>query len=171
MKKANPMLLLGIIFGLLGLVFAVLGVVFLSLNPELLPELFTAEVWLGDDTPDRLALPMVGLVFTVVGLAFVNAAVVLLLLNGRKQRLQEELERFGTRVQGIVTDIPVDRTYRVNGRSPLRIIAQAEHPYTRQTVTIKGPHVWETSLSVGDPVEVLFDPSDEKKSMVVMPEV
>ena len=40
-----------------------------------------------------------------------------------------------------------------------------------ETVKVKGPLVWETSLSEGDAVTVVFDPQDERQKMVLLPEV
>lgn len=168
MKKANPMFLVGLIFALFGLGFAVLGGVFVAVSHELLPRVFTPEVWMGD-TPDELALPMVGLVFTPIGLIFAVIGVILLLVGRRQGRLREELLRFGVREKGVVTDIRIDRSYRVNGRSPLRIMVEAKHPFTGETKTLRAPLVWDATLSMGDAVEVLFDPQDEKKYYVLLP--
>lgn len=168
MKKANPMFLVGLIFTLIGLVFAVLGGVFLTVSQEQLPQVFTPEVWL-EEAPDELALPMVGLVFAPIGLIFAVIGVILLLVGRRQGRLREELLRFGVREKGVVTDIRIDHTYRVNGRSPLRIMVEAKHPFTGETKTLRAPLVWDTTLSTGDQVEVLFDPQDEKKHHVLLP--
>lgn len=168
MKRVNAVWIVGVIFGLIGLVFTVMGAVFLAVSSDVLPAVLTAEVWVGE-TPDELALPVIGAVFALIGVVFVGIGVVLL-HTCRRQRLQrEELLRFGTRVTGTVADIGIDRSVRVNGRSPLRIMVQVQHPHTGMTQILRGPSVWETSLSVGDPMEVLFDPQDEKKYVVLLP--
>lgn len=170
MKKVDPARLVALIFLLIGAVFLTLGLVFVGVSSELLPQLADPAVWLTDDTPAELELPIVGVVFSVLGFCFALVPVFVLIFQGRERRLREELMRFGTRVQGVVTAIPVDRSYRVNGRSPLRIMAEAKNPYTGQIVKVKGPMVWETSLSEGDAITVIFDPQDERQKMVLLPE-
>lgn len=165
----HPLKILGIIFSCIGLGFAVLGGIFMAVSADVLPQVFTSAAW-GNDTPDELALPIVGVVFAALGLIFLLTGVVMLLLLRRQSNLREELERYGTRVQGMVSDIRIDRTYQVNGRSPLRIHVSAVHPVSGETVTVRSGPVWETALSTGDPADVLFDPMDEKKRIVVLPE-
>lgn len=168
MKRVQPLFLVGLIFALIGLVFAVMGGIFMAVSSDLLPQVFTAEVWLGE-TPDELALPIVGFVFAAIGGLFAIMGGVMLLITRRQRRLHEELLRFGTRVTGTVTDIRADHTVRVNGRSPLRLSVQAQHPYTGEMKELRGPLVWDTALSTGDAVEVLFDPQDEKRYAVELP--
>lgn len=165
----HPLKLLGIIFSCIGLIFTVLGGTFMVVCTDVLPQVFTAAAW-GSDTPDELALPIVGVVFAALGLIFLLTGGVMLLLLRRQVKLREELERYGARVTGTVADIHIDRTYRVNGRSPLRIHVAVVHPTTGETVTIRSGPVWETSLTIGDPVDVLFDPLHEKKRLVILPD-
>lgn len=167
--RMHPLKIIGVVFTCIGLLFAVLGGAFMAANAALMPRVFTAEVWLANETPDELALPICGLVFGVIGLVFLIIGVIMLLVLRRQHSLREELERYGTRVQGVVTDVRIDHTYRVNGRSPMRIIVTATHPSTGTQVTVRSGPVWETALSAGDAVDVLFDPMDEKKHIVLLP--
>jgi len=169
MKETNAYFIVGLVFALIGAIFTVIGVAFLLTNFELLPQLADSEVWMGE-TPDALALPVIGVVFTVMGAFFAVMGLVFLWVVRRQRLLREELERFGLRVQGQITDIRVDHSVRVNGRSPLRLMVTARHPTTGETKTLRGPSVWNTSLTTEDTVEVLFDPQDEKKYVVVLPE-
>lgn len=164
-STVQPQKLLGLIFGSIGLLFLVLGVIFVLVSTDKLPMLAEADVWVGE-TPDELALPMVGIVFAGIGLIFTVLGVGFLMAFLRRKRLKEELLTYGTRVTGTVSDICIDHAYRVNGRHPLRIMVQAQDPFTGETRTLRGPLVWETSLSTGDPAEVLFDPMDSKKYFV-----
>lgn len=168
-KRVDAEKLIGLIFGLMGLAFAVLGVVFMAVCSDRLPQVFTAEVWL-NDPPDELALPIVGVVFAAIGVFFAAMGGGFLLYARHKRLLREELERFGIRVPATVTEIRVDRSVRINGRSPLRIMVQAQHPFTGEMKTLRGPRVWQTTLTPGDAVEALFDPQDEKKYAVLLPE-
>ena len=167
-KRVDAEKLIGLIFGLIGVFFVVMGVVFMAVCSDRLPQVFTAEVWL-NDPPDELALPIVGVVFAAIGAFFAAMGGGFLLYARHRRLLREELLRFGTRVTGTVAEICIDRSVRVNGRSPLRIMVQVQHPFTGMTQVVRGPRVWQTSLSVGDQAEVLFDPQDEKKHVVLLP--
>ena len=168
MKQVNAYFIVGLVFALIGAIFAVIGVAFLLTNFDLLPQLADSEVWMGD-TPDALALPIIGVVFTALGALFVIMGLVFLWVVRRQRLLREELLRFGTRVTGTVSDIRIDRSVRVNGVSPLRLFVTAQHPYTGETMQLRGPSVWNTPLTTGDPIDVLFDPQDEKKYVVELP--
>lgn len=169
MHAVHPLKLLGVIFSSFGLLFAVLGVIFLTITPELLPQVFTADVWL-NEAPDELALPLCGVVFGAIGLLFLIVGAIMLLVLRRQRRLREELEQYGTRVTGMVSDVIVDRTYRVNGRHPLRVVVTARQPGTDAERTLRSGPVWETHLSPGDVVDVLFDPMNEKHYVILLPE-
>lgn len=166
-RTVQPQKLLGIIFGAIGLLFLAMGVIFVAVSADKLPMLADSEVWVGE-TPDELALPVVGIVFAGIGLIFTALGAGFLIALLRRKRLKEELLQYGTRVTGTVADIRVDRSYQVNGRHPLRIMVQAQSPFTGETRTLRGPLVWETSLSTGDPADVLFDPMNSKKYFVDM---
>lgn len=169
MQAVQPRKLLGWIFGGIGLLFLVLGVIFILVSWDFLPRVFSAEV-LAEEAPDELALPVVGVIFAAMGAVFAVLGGVFLLLTRRQRLLREELLRFGTRTTGKVTDVAIDRHYQINGRHPLRIMVQAMNPHTGELKTLRGPMVWTTTLSAGDAVDVLFDPQDEKKYIVELPE-
>lgn len=169
MKRIDPIMIVGAVFAGLGALFTGLGVTFTVLGWADMPRLFSGEIAAAGGVPDELAFPFIGLTFAAMGLVFLLCGVGML-RSLRKQRLmREELLRFGTRVTGTVAEIYIDRSVRVNGRSPLRIMVQVQHPFTGMTQVVRGPRVWQTSLSVGDPAEVLFDPQDEKKHVVLLP--
>lgn len=163
----HPLKLIGLIFSGIGLLFTVLGGTFLACSSDLLPQVFTAETWV-TDTPDELALPVCGVVFSALGLFFLIAGTIMLLVLYRQRRLREELLQYGTRVTGIVTDITVDRTYEVNGRHPLRVLVTVRQPGTGEERTLRSGPVWETSCSPGDAVDVLFDPMNEKRYVLLL---
>lgn len=165
--RVHPLQLLGAIFLCIGLFFVLLGGAFMLASNDMLPQVFTAAAWSGD-TPDELALPIVGVVFSCIGLIFTLTGGTMLLLRRRQRLLREELERYGIRVTGTVTDVRIDRSYQVNHRSPLRVYITAVHPTTGETVTVRSDAVWETTLAPGAAAEVLFDPADEKKHIVIV---
>lgn len=169
-RTVKPVKLIAWIFGGIGLLFVVLGVIFLLVSRAHWPLLTQAASWTGD-APDELALPIIGVVFTGIGLPFVLAAAVMALVQRRNTRRAEELRQYGERLPGVVTEITVERSVRVNGRSPLRIVAEAVHPRTKETLRVRSACVWETPLSPGDAVTVLVDPMDERRRMVELPGV
>lgn len=165
MARIDPLRLVALIFGGVGILFAAIGAVCIAISREKLPKLADAAVWLGE-TPDELAVPAVGVVFAAIGGFFVILALAMLLVGRRQRRLHEELLTYGERAQGRVAGLPVDTSITVNGRHPLRVMVEVYHPRTCETLTLKGPRLWQTSLSVGDPIDVLFDPMDEKRYVV-----
>ncbi len=165
MKKVSPARIIALVFALMGSLFAGIGIVFLCVTESAWDTLSNPAAWAGE-LPDEAALPVVGAVFAVMGVAMLLVAVIVLICARRAENRREELRTWGLRVTGKVIDISVDRTVRVNGRSPLRIVAQAQHPTTREEMVVKSQQVWETSLSVGDAVDVLFDPMEEKRYLV-----
>lgn len=162
MRRMHPARLIGLIFAILGFVFLAMGIVLFAVRAVLLPQIHAA----GEEA--AMAMLMVGLTFSAVGTVFAGVGIFLIRVGGRQARLREELEHFGTRVQGRVTDIRMDYTYKVNRRSPLRIIVQAQHPRTGEMKTLRSDVVWETGLTTGDNVDVLFDLQDAKKYVVVL---
>lgn len=163
--KIDPLRIVALVFGGLGLLFALTGGGFVSASRDVLPRLADPAVWL-NEAPDELELAMTGIVFAILGSFFIIAALVMLLISLHQKRMHEELLAWGERVKGQVSDLPVDTTVSVNGRHPLRIIVQVRHPRTGEMLNIKGPRVWQTSLNPGDPIDVLFDPMNEKRYVV-----
>lgn len=163
--KINPLGIVALVFGGLGLLFGLMGGIFVHVSRELLPRLADPMVWLGE-APEELELAMVGVVFAILGGVFVIAALVMLLISLRQRRMHEELLTWGERVKGQVSDIPVDMSIAINNRHPLRIMVQVRHPRTGEMLNLKGPRVWQTSLSPGDPIDVLFDPMKDGRFVV-----
>ncbi len=163
MKKFDSSSLVALIFCIVGVLFASMAVVFMAVSSS-----FSDLVASGRAYGDAEALPILGAVFGGVGLILILVAAVLIVSRRRHSRRLEELRTWGTRVTGTVTDIPVDTTLTVNGRHPLRVLVEVTHPVTGQIITVRSPQVWETSLSSGDPVDVLFDPMDEKQYVIDM---
>lgn len=165
--RIHPLTLCGAIFSGVGGFFALLGGVFMLVGRSELPRLFTAETW-GENTPDELALPLIGLIFGAIGLIFLLTGLGMLLAMRRQRRIREELECYGDCASGTVTEVRIDRAYRVNNRHPLRILVSVRHPFTGETITVRSRPVWETALNPGDAVDVLFDPMNVKRYMVVL---
>ena len=158
MKNAG--FILKLVFGLMGLIYAVLGGIFLLLAVRTagsIRYIFTLP-------EDELAFAILGVMFSVLGLAFLLTAFILMLAENRQKRLREELLQYGTRVKGIVTDVRVDYTVRVNRRSPL--VAKVSCTLPTGEVTLKSKRLWNAFPATGDQVEVIYDPMDEKRYVI-----
>ena len=164
-RSVNPLLIVGLVFFLMGVMFAVLGGVFISVSGDDVVLLSDPDVWLFEHHNDEVALPMVGVVFAVLGGIFLAVGGVLLFLDRRSARRLRELQEYGERVPGTVTDITLDRTVSVNGNHPLIVHVTCRSPRGGD-VTVKSRRIWNTTLSTGDSVDVLFDPMDERRYAV-----
>ena len=154
--KKNGSFVLKLIFGLMGAIYAVIGVTFLVVAMKAaggITRIFTLP-------EEELAFAIVGTVFTVLGAGFLIAALGVMLAGKRQQRMREELMQYGTRVTGIVIEVWVNHSVRVNGRSPL--LARVQCTFPTGDITLKSKNLWNACPSTGDAVEVIYDPMDEK---------
>lgn len=158
--KKNGSFVLKLIFGLMGAIYAVIGVTFLVVAMKAagdVTRIFTLP-------EEELALAIVGTVFTVLGAAFLVVTVILALVGRKQQRMREELLQYGTRVTGIVIEVWVNHSVRVNGRSPL--LARVQCTFPTGDITLKSKNLWNACPSTGDAVEVIYDPMDEKRYVI-----
>lgn len=159
MKKSAGFIL-KLVFGLMGAIYALMGVIFLVVAVKAagnIQHIFTLP-------EDQLAFAINGVVFTALGVIFLVVTFILLLADKRRQRLTEELLRFGTRVTGTVTEVKVDHTVRVNRRSPL--IAKVRCALPTGEVTLKSRRLWNACPSTGEQVDIVYDPMDERKYVI-----
>lgn len=158
--KKNGSFVLKLIFGLMGAIYAVIGVTFLVVAMKAagdVTRIFTLP-------EEELALAIVGTVFTVLGAGFLAAALGVMLAGKRQQRMREELLQYGTRVTGIVIEVWVNHSVRVNGRSPL--LARVQCAFPTGDITLKSKNLWNACPNTGDAVEVIYDPMDEKRYVI-----
>ena len=158
--KKNGSFVLKLIFGLMGAIYAVIGVTFLVVAMKEagdVTRIFTLP-------EEKLAFAIVGTVFTVLGAGFLIAALGVMLAGKRQQRIREELMQYGTRVTGIVIEVWVNHSVRVNGRSPL--LARVQCTFPTGDITLKSKNLWNVCPSTGDAVEVIYDPMDEKRYVI-----
>ncbi len=106
---------------------------------------------------------VLGVVFSSIGAVFVVVGVVIWMVTDGGRRRREALLGYGRRVMATVTEVRVNPSIRVNGRSPYQVFAQCTNPVSGQTETVKSHNIWDTALQIGDRVEVAFDPMNEKK--------
>lgn len=162
--KKNSSFILKLIFGLMGTVYAVLGGIFLMIAVKAAGDvrrIFTLP-------EEELAFAINGVVFTVLGVAFLLVTAILILVGRKHKRMREELLTYGARVTGIVTDVKVDHTIRVNRRSPL--VAKVSCTLPTGEVTLKSKRLWNSCPNTGDRVEVIYDPMDERRYVIEFPD-
>ena len=81
--------------------------------------------------------------------------------------MREELLTWGSRVKGEVVDVRVDYPVRVNRRSP--VIAKVRCTLPSGEITLRSPRLWDAHPAVGNVVEVIYDPMDEKRYVIEFP--
>ena len=149
-----------LVFSIMGLVYTAIGVVCLTLATN-----FAGDIRRIFDLPeDELALTIVGTVFGVLGVGFLIAALCVGLAGRKQKRMREELLQYGARVTGIVAEVWVNSSIRVNGRSPL--LASVQCTFPTGDITLKSRNLWNACPSTGDMVEVIYDPMDEKRYVI-----
>lgn len=162
MKRGNWVVRL--VFTILGSIYALLGGGFLIYavgKAGALSRIYSLP-------EDDLALAVIGSVFALMGVIFLLVAGIILLLDKRQQRLREELLAWGTRVTGVVTEVSIDRSVRVNRRSPYRARIRCTLPLGEKT--LRSPMLWVHVPVVGEEVPVVYDPMDERKAIILFPE-
>lgn len=161
MKHHN--FVLKLVFGILGAVYAVLGGVFLAIAASAggdIRRIFTLP-------EDELVFAINGTLFTALGVIFLLVTLLLARADRRRVRLREELRQYGTRVKGTIVDVRVDYAVKVNRRSP--VIAKVQCMLPSGEVTLKSHRLWDACPAVGDVVEVIYDPMDERKYVIEFP--
>ena len=117
---------------------------------------------------EDLAMAVIGTVFALLGVIFLLAAGIILLLDKRQRRLREELLTWGTRVTGVVTEVSIDRSVRVNRRCPYRAKVRCTLPLGE--TTLRSPMLWAHEPVVGEEVPVVYDPMNERRAVILFPE-
>lgn len=140
-------MIIGLVFTLMGAVFAMIGLgTLISGNEDLL--LFT------------IIFGGIGLVFFFVGLPFL-----LLAIKKRKQKLH--LIETGAQATGIITDIEIDRSVRVNNRYQRKAHCKVVDEYTGAVYLYSSDSVaGNIDYLVGREVTVYYDPDDRSKYYV-----
>lgn len=108
-------------------------------------------------------------VFGGMGAAMLLAAGVAQLVMSARERRREALLGYGRRVSATVTAVRENRAVSVGRQHPLVVEAQCAHPITGASITLRAT-VWQTPLKSGDRVDALFDPVNEKKYALDLPD-
>ena len=153
-----------LVFGLLGGTYTVVGGVFLTLaNTKTggVQEIFSHP------EEEIVVFATLGTVFLLLGIAFLIVTLLLARADKRRARMREELLTGGSRIKGEVVDVRVDYTVRVNRRSPM--IAKVRCTLPSGEITLRSPRLWDAHPAVGNVVEVIYDPMDEKRYVIEFP--
>lgn len=115
-------------------------------------------------------LVLMGGIFGLVSVVLFATGVTVYLVIGRGERRREELLQYGLRARAVVTEVRENYAVRVNQRHPWVIVAACAHPATREDVTLRSHMVWNPAVKEGDAINVAFDPMDEKRYAMEIPE-
>lgn len=102
------------------------------------------------------------LMFGIFGIIFGGIGVFGLVSVVRRKKEIAMLKQQGQKITARVTHVEHDTTYRVNGRHPYRIVAQAHDPSTNTVTQFRSEHIWfdPTEFApAGKAVEVLIHPA------------
>ena len=161
LRRVRWMLL--IMLGLMGVVFMIIGLVMGAAMAGYLPEVAAT-------VEDPADMPVVFGVFTSLGAVMAAVGIGLFIGMGRGERRREELLTWGTQVDATVEKVAQNRLLQVNGRNPWYVLVSCRHPVTRENVQLRSHYVFQLTVRPGDRVRVAFDPIDERKYAVILPE-
>ena len=89
---------------------------------------------------------------------------------GRRERRREEILQYGLRTTAVVTELKQNRAVQVNGRHPWVAVVTCRHPSTREEMTLRSHMLWKPSIAEGDTIDMAFDPMDERRYAMDIPE-
>jgi hypothetical protein len=122
--------------------------------------------FISDSFSDRWLL---ALILGLFGLLFGGIGGGALLWAARRRQQIIQLAQSGERLSAQVVSVERNRRYKVNRRSPWRVVAEARHPATGQLLTFTSDNLWsEPALKVNDTVEVHVDRRNPKLYHVVI---
>lgn len=118
-----------------------------------------------DSFGQRFLLP---LIFVGMGSVFAIIGGVMVFLFLRRKKTIARLKSSGIRIEADFTSCDIDRSVKLNNRSPFRVYAQAKHPATGQLASFKSDPIWLnlTKELEGQTVPVLLDPNAPKQHYV-----
>jgi len=102
-------------------------------------------------------------IFMAFGYGFMGIGGYMLYRDRARKALIEQLKISGQRIDARVTEVGQNTSYKVNGRSPFCIFAQAE--INGGIEIFKSDNLWfnpEQFVKVGQTVQVLYDPASPK---------
>ena len=125
------------------------------------------------DAPNRATdyfLVLMGGIFGAVAVVVLGTGFIIAAVMKKKERNREEILQYGLRATAVVTELRQNRSVQVNNRHPWVATAVCTHPNTREEMTLKSHMVWKPAVAVGDTVDVAFDPMDDSRYAMDIPE-
>ncbi|MGN1020474.1 MAG: hypothetical protein ACI4O7_08860 [Aristaeellaceae bacterium] len=161
LRHARWILLIAL--GLTGLLLMVMGLMLGATMKGCFP-------WLAATVDDPAEVPIAFGILTGMGAAMVAAGISCFIGIGRGERRRAELMTWGTQADATVKRVAQNRMLQVNGRHPWYVEVSCRHPVTREDVVLRSHYVFRLAVQEGDRVRVAFDPMDERKYAVILPE-
>lgn len=115
-------------------------------------------------------LVLMGGIFGAVAIITLGIGFTIWFVMGRGERRREELLQFGQRVTGVIVELRLNRSVTVNNRHPWVAIATCTHPSTGEQLTVKSHMLWKPTVAEGDKITIAFDPMDDRKYAMDVPE-
>ena len=115
-------------------------------------------------------LVLMGGIFGLVAIVTLGIGLTIWAVMGRGERRREEILQYGLRATAVIVELRQNRSVQVNSRHPWVAVAQCTHPSTREEVTLKSHMLWYPAVAEGDKVDVAFDPMDERRYAMDIPE-
>ena len=115
-------------------------------------------------------LVLMGGIFGAVAVITLAVGFIIWRVMGRRERMREELRQYGLRVTAVISELQINRSVRVNDRHPWVAVATCVHPSTREQVTVRSHMLWDPTVAEGDQIDVFFDPMDERRYAMDIPE-
>ena len=106
-------------------------------------------------------------IFGVLGLVFGAIGYIWLYVQRRRAALEEELRRFGRRIEARFSEVERRMNLQVNGVHPWRIVCQWQDPGSQEVHVYRSGNLWfDPSEFVKDTVPVFVDRNDPRKYVV-----
>ena len=115
-------------------------------------------------------LVMMGGIFGLTAIITLGIGFTIWAVMGRGERRREDILQFGLRATAVIVELKQNRAVQVNNRHPWVAIATCLHPSTREEMTLKSHMLWKPAVTVGDKIDVAFDPMDERRYAMAIPE-
>ena len=115
-------------------------------------------------------LVLMGGIFGGMAILLLAVGFIIWHIMGRRERRREELFQYGLRTTAVVTELRQNRSVQVNHRHPWVAVAACVHPTTREKITVSSHMLWKPTVAEGDSVDVFFDPMDERRYAMDIPE-
>lgn len=113
---------------------------------------------------------LMGGIFGVTAFILLATGFIISFIMRKNERRREDILQYGLRTAAIIVELRQNYSVRVNGRHPWVAIAVCTHPSTREEMTLQSHMLWHPAVAEGDKVDVAFDPMDERRYAMDIPE-